>query len=116
MFSDDSYGDLFGSEVPPKTSLQIIEPKKPGPPDFDWVKFPELSKDLQVEKLPSYLYQAQAGADFPTLECPSHKHTLIKNVDPRRVNWRCNRITGSKVCKSEIYSYNSKGVLGYVCK
>lgn len=84
--------------------------------DFDWVQFPELSKDKQVERLPSYLYLAEVGQDFATLECPSHKHTLTKNVDPRRVNWRCDRIAGSKVCKSEIYTYNSKGVQGYVCK
>ena len=40
----------------------------------------------------------------------SHKHVLIKHPPGHHTNWRCDRITGSKVCKSEIYSYNSKGI------
>ena len=106
-YSSSSDTNLFG-----ETKSEFNQTNKQ--PDFDWVKFPELSKDKQVEKLPSYLYSTEE--DSATLDCPSHKHTLTKNVDPRRVNWRCDRIAGSKVCKSGIYNYNSKGVLGYFCK
>lgn len=63
--------------------------------------------------LPFFCY---GGIDLDETEIvPSHKHPLIKHKPGHHTNWRCDRITGAAVCKSEINSYNSNGVQGWRC-
>ena len=45
----------------------------------------------------------------------SHTHILRMHSPNHHQSWRCDRIKGAKVCKSNINSYNSMGVRGWRC-
>ena len=45
----------------------------------------------------------------------SHKCPLKAHKPNHHHSWRCDRIKGAKVCKSNINSYNSMGIRGWRC-